>query len=225
MTVNDDCREYHLGLVVAFRFFTVVGGITLWRFGVRSYRRVLTWARIPSFPWLRYCLCPHCLGKIRDYRGRSRTRGHQLRFDVPAAGVRDLRHPVQRTLSGPGITIEAWPLRPSDLVRKVGHTEEAQPGAAPGHEDQAVGLTRDAPSPGRSSARGAERGALSGPPLHPQGHPKTLSNRSAERIFRTQPCARSLQRPRRPDGEGQAKGQARAARGKPPHPSRGTGNG
>ena len=31
-----------------------------------------------------------------------------------------------------------------------------------------------------------------GPPLHPQGHPKILSNRSAESILRPHPCARSL---------------------------------
>jgi hypothetical protein len=45
--------------------------------------------------------------------------------------------------------------------------------------------------------------------LHQQGHPKIVSNRSAERIFGTHPCARSLYRPSGPDGEGQARGQAR----------------
>jgi hypothetical protein len=43
-----------------------------------------------------------------------------------------------------------------------------------------------------------------GRPLHPQGHPKILSNRSAESIFRTHPCARNHYRPCGPDGEGQA---------------------
>jgi hypothetical protein len=37
---------------------------------------------------------------------------------------------------------------------------------------------------------GASQGT--GPPLHPQGHPKILSRRSAESIFRPHPCARSL---------------------------------
>jgi hypothetical protein len=55
-----------------------------------------------------------------------------------------------------------------------------------------------------------------GRPLHPQGHPKILSDRSAESIFRTHPCARSLCRPSGPDGEGQAGGQAPKARGEPP---------
>ena len=39
--------------------------------------------------------------------------------------------------------------------------------------------------PGRNAAH------CPGRPLHPQGHPKILSDRSAERIFRTRPCARS----------------------------------
>ncbi len=34
-----------------------------------------------------------------------------------------------------------------------------------------------------------------GPPLHPQGHPKILSNRSAESILRPHPCARMSLRP------------------------------
>lgn len=38
-----------LGMVVTFGFLTVVGGITVWRFGVRSYRRVFTSARLPRF--------------------------------------------------------------------------------------------------------------------------------------------------------------------------------
>lgn len=33
---------------------------------------------------------------------------------------------------------------------------------------------------------------VTGPPLHPQGHPKILSRRSAESILRPHPCARSL---------------------------------
>jgi len=55
---------------------------------------------------------------------------------------------------------------------------------------------------GRNAAHRTER------PLHPQGHPKILSNRFAESIFGTHPCARSLCRPGGPDGEGQANGQA-----------------
>ena len=40
-------------------------------------------------------------------------------------------------------------------------------------------------------------------------------NRSAESIFGTHACARSLCRPGGPDGKGQARGQARSARGEP----------
>ena len=55
-----------------------------------------------------------------------------------------------------------------------------------------------------------------GGPLHPHRHSKIFSNRFAESIFGTHPCARSLCRPCGPDGEGQARGQAPSARGEPP---------
>jgi hypothetical protein len=69
------------------------------------------------------------------------------------------------------------------------------------------------------SSQAASRNAAHylGRPLPPQGHPKIPFNRSAERIFRTHPCARSLWRPSGPDGKGQAKGQTRHARGEPQH--------
>jgi len=52
-----------------------------------------------------------------------------------------------------------------------------------------------------------------------QGHPKIVSNRSAETIFRTPPLsAGDLCQPSGPDGEGQARGQARSARGEPLQP-------
>jgi len=78
--------------------------------------------------------------------------------------------------------------------------------------DTPIAARRSQP-PGRNAAHCPAR------PLHPQGHPKILSNRSAESIFGTHPCARSLCRPGGPDGEGQAEGQARNVRGKPPQPS------
>jgi hypothetical protein len=62
---------------------------------------------------------------------------------------------------------------------------------------------RRSQSPGRNAAH------CPGQPLHLQGHPKILSNRFAESIFGTHPCTRSLCRPGGPDGEGQARGQAR----------------
>ena len=84
------------------------------------------------------------------------------------------------------------------------------PGAAPASRSQAVSLAPDAPIAGkRSRSTGRNAAHCPGRLLHPQGHPKILSNRSAERIFRTHPCARSLCRPSGPDGKGQAKGQAR----------------
>ena len=42
-----------LGMVVTFGFLTVVGGIMVWRFGIRSYRRIsglgLSSTRLPRF--------------------------------------------------------------------------------------------------------------------------------------------------------------------------------
>jgi hypothetical protein len=73
---------------------------------------------------------------------------------------------------------------------------------------------RQSRSPGRNAAH------CPGRPLHPQGHPKILSNRSAESIFGTHPCARSLCRPSGPGGKGQARGQALNARGEPPRAHR-----
>ena len=79
-----------------------------------------------------------------------------------------------------------------------------------------VGLASVARSPGERSPTSARNAAhCPGRPLHPQGHLKILSNRCAESIFGTHPCARSLYRPSGPDGEGQATGQARNARGEP----------
>ena len=59
---------------------------------------------------------------------------------------------------------------------------------------------------------------VTGPPLHPQGHPKILSNRSAESILRPHPCARSLCEPwARKQGQGETcPGPARG-----PHPPTG----
>ena len=58
---------------------------------------------------------------------------------------------------------------------------------------------------GPSTRKGTRRSLLTAP-----------QTRSAESIFGTHPCARSLCRPGGPDGEGQARGQARNARGEPP---------
>ena len=66
-----------------------------------------------------------------------------------------------------------------------------RPGAAPVRENQAVTFAQSAPSPG-SHRRGRNAAHCPGRPLRPQGHPKILSTRSAERIFRTHPCRRSL---------------------------------
>jgi hypothetical protein len=77
------------------------------------------------------------------------------------------------------------------------------PAAGPGRH-----IARVAPSPGKSRSAGRNAAHCPGRPLHPQGHPKILSNRCAERIFRTHPCTRSLWRPSGPDGKGQARGQA-----------------
>ena len=82
-----------------------------------------------------------------------------------------------------------------------------------------VSLALDAPAAGeRSGSTGRNAAHYPGRPLHPQGHLKILSNRSAERIFRTHPCTRSLWRPSGSDGKGQAKGQARSERGEPLQP-------
>ena len=87
------------------------------------------------------------------------------------------------------------------------------PGSAPGEQDQAAALAPGAPVAGRKSQPpGRNTAHCPCRPLHPQGHPKILSNRSAESIFGTHPCARSLCQHGGPDGEGQARGQARGAR-------------
>jgi hypothetical protein len=88
-------------------------------------------------------------------------------------------------------------------------------GAAPISGDQTVRHARAKQSPEKSPARGRNAAHCPGRPLRPQGHPKILSNRSAERIFRTHPCRRSLWRPSGPDGKGQATGQAQNTRGEP----------
>jgi hypothetical protein len=88
---------------------------------------------------------------------------------------------------------------------------------APAGTGRAVVSRQVRQSPGeRSRAPGGDAAHCPGRPLRAQGHPKILSNRSAESIFGIHPCARSLYRPCGPDGEGQAKGQARGARGETP---------
>ncbi len=59
-------------------------------------------------------------------------------------------------------------------------------------DDQAISLARGAQKPEKSQPPGRSAAHCPGRPLHPQGHPRILSNRSAERIFRTHPCTRSL---------------------------------
>jgi hypothetical protein len=93
----------------------------------------------------------------------------------------------------------------------------SRPDAAPHEQDQAVTPAPSAPiavrrsqPPGRNAAHCPDR------PLHPQGHPKILSNRFAKPLCRKHlrdPPLRAEPLPtRRPDG----KGQARGARGEPP---------
>ena len=53
-------------------------------------------------------------------------------------------------------------------------------------------------------------------PLQRQGHPKCFANRFAETIFGPALDPGDLGQPSGPDGEGQARGQARDARGEPP---------
>ena len=137
-----------------------------------------------------------------EVAGGLAVAGRQLRRVLRTRALRPRRLP--RTASPPPaaasprrnahpMTATAGTATPSDVSRQACRSpDERSPGIRP------------------------ERRALSGPALHPQGHPKILSNRSDESIFGTHPCARSLYRPSGPDGEGQAKGQARNARGEPP---------
>jgi hypothetical protein len=89
------------------------------------------------------------------------------------------------------------------------------------HHDQAVNVAPSAPGAMKMS-QPAGRNAAHCPcrPLHPQGHPKILSSCSAKTAPQKASSgptlgARSLCRPGGPDGVGQARGQARNARGEP----------
>ena len=114
-------------------------------------------------------------------------------------------------------------LRDSASSRAAARRADAPHPAAAHPRRYAPRVARSASWPGRSSrarcadrpyemsqATGRNAAHCPGWPLQRQGHPKIVSNRSAETIFRTPPLsAGDLCQPSRPDGKGQAEGQAR----------------
>jgi hypothetical protein len=133
--------------------------------------------------------------------GSLAVAGRQLRRVLRTRALRPRRLP--RTASPP--------LAASGPRRNVPGVARRELVRAVRHRVGAPVAGRKVSSPGRNAAHCPCR------PLHPQGHPTILSNRSAERIVGTHPCARSHCRPGGPDGEGQAKGQARNARRRCPN--------
>jgi hypothetical protein len=113
--------------------------------------------------------------------------------------------------------------------------------ASPGRWQRAVTLTfgaasaeqrgtgpscvQSAPIAGlKTQVPGWNAAQCTGRPLHPKGHPKILSDRSAKTAPQKASSGPTLARgasadPGGPDGEGQAKGQARNARGEPRNPN------
>jgi hypothetical protein len=150
---------------------------------------------------------PGCRGSRRRWRG-SLARCLQRESAPARAAAPPRRYPAPRRSTHPH-RHAPW----------VGHT---------GPAGRAVVSRQVRRSPGeRSQSSGRNAAHCTGRPLHPQGHPKILSNRSAKTAPQKASSGPTLVRgatagPGGPDGEGQARSQAQSARGEPPQPAEAT---
>jgi len=118
-----------------------------------------------------------------NVRGTVRVRGVGLPRPLCAGALRG--RGAERWAVVPAFRSPVVARRYARLRHHVSRSARDGPASAPG-----------VPAPGESRRHraGTPRIVWAGP-LHEQGHPKILSNRSAESIFGTHPCARSLCRP------------------------------